>query len=870
MAKQKILIIDDSPDVHELVLLGLAGESVTFASCFSGEEGLAMAPTLRPDVVLLDVEMSGLDGFATCRRLKADPRTADAQIIFLTGASTTEEKLLGLEAGAADYVVKPFDPAELRARVRASLNTKRLMDSLATKALTLQESEERFRVLAENSSDMISRHHSDGMCLYASPASTAIVGYRPDELVGRMFSDFIHPHEAADVAACYRPSQVSAPTRTVEYRFRKKCGEYVWLESTYRTLADPRTGIIREIHASARDINARKHMEFREQVRAQVLQMITEGSPLSDILRTLIDAVEREEPDAIAAGVMITGGIVYHSAPGLPSSISANIERHLYSLVARFGVLGAASADRIIICDLLNDPTWLELQPGLRELGLRSAWSILIHSSQKDSAGAFTLYRFDDLKPDNAAAGILKLASDLTGLALEHRQLTDQLTFQAKNDALTRLPNRAVFADRLQHTLALSTRSGRAVGVLLIDVDRFKQINDSYGHQVGDELLCQVAQRLSKRLRACDTLARMGGDEFAVILSDLSNPDDAEVVTKSLVEEFKRPIVLLDREIFVTISVGSATCPSDGREPAVLLKHADLALYRAKDSGRNGGKSFTAEMDENSAERMELEIALRQAVPNGELRLHYQPKVDRDGNIVGVEALARWQHPTLGLVPPAKFIPIAEESGLIVQVGRWVLAEAATQARRWVALGLPPVPISVNVSAFEFAQPDFILSISSVLAACGIKARWLELELTETLLMRNTSDAVDKLSQLRQLHINVAVDDFGTGYSSLRYLQRLPLDCLKVDPSFTKSIDSEGQGAGGRAIVGAIVALAKSLSLSVIAEGVETESQRQFLLDIGCDFLQGYLFSPPCTAAEIEPLLRNQLHGKFLVSTKCA
>jgi diguanylate cyclase (GGDEF)-like protein/PAS domain S-box-containing protein len=814
--------------------------------------------------------MTGMDGFEVCRRLKADPLTTDAPVVFLTGASTTEEKLRGLEAGAADYVYKPFDPAELRARVRASLNTKHLMDLLAHKAVTLQQSEERFRVLAENSSDMISRYRPDGLCLYASPAATAIVGYTPDELVGRMFSEFVHPDEIADVVACYNGGRGANRRGTVAYRFRRRDGRYLWLESTCQTLTDPRTGSIREIHASARDIGARKQMEFREQVRAQVLEMITEGRPLNDILRLLTDAVEREEPGALAAGIMLIGGIVHHCAPRLPASFSSAIERHLYDLAQRFDVLGAQSTDRIITCDLLNDPGWCDLRPVLRELGLRSCWSILIRSSHRGAAGVFTLYRRDELTPNTATSEMLKLASDLTGIAVEHRQLTDQLIFQAKNDALTQLPNRALFADRLLHTLAGSIRSGRAAGVLLIDVDRFKQINDTYGHQTGDELLCQVADRLNKRLRSCDTLARMGGDEFAVILGDLSNAADAEVVAKSLVEEFKKPIILHDREMFVTISVGSATYPTDGSEPVVLLKHADLALYGAKDAGRNGAKAFTAEMSDGAIDRMELESALRQAVPNGELRLHYQPKVDRHGRIVGLEALVRWQHPTLGLVPPGKFIPIAEDCGLIVQLGQWVLNEAARQAREWVANGLPLIPISVNVSAVEFAQPEFIHLISSVRESSGLKTRWLELELTETLLMRNMRDAVDKLSRLKQLDINVAIDDFGTGYSSLAYLQRLPLDTLKVDQSFIRSIDSATNAANSRAIIGAIIALAKSLGLSVVAEGVETQSQRQFLLDIGCDFLQGYLFSAPRMASEIELLLRNQLQGEALPKNKCA
>lgn len=869
MPNQKILIIDDSPDIHELVQLGLAGEPVDFSSCFNGEDALVLAPTLRPDLILLDVEMAGLDGFEVCRQLKANPLTADAPIVFLTGASTTEEKLRGLEAGATDYIFKPFDPAELRARVRASLNTKHLMDRLAQKAIKLQQSEERFRVLAENSSDMISRYGPTGLCLYASPASAVIVDYAPDELVGRMYSDFVHPDDVASVAACYTCQGVTH-RGVVAFRFRKRDGQFLWLESTYQALTDPLTGSIREIHASARDISARKQMEFREQVRGHVLQMITEAKPLNEILRQLTDAAEHEEPDAIAAGIMLVGGIVHHCAPKLPSGLSSAIERHLYDLVQRFGVLGAESTDRIITCDLLNDPAWQDLRPALLDLGLRSSWSILIRSSQRLSAGAITLYRRDEFKPSGAAAEMLKLASDLIGIAVEHRQLSDQLTFQAKNDALTQLPNRVLFADRLEHTLAASTRSGHAAAVLLIDVDRFKQINDTYGHQAGDELLCQVAHRLSKRLRACDTLARMGGDEFAVILSDLSSATDAEVVAKSLVDEFARPIVLRERETFVTISVGSATYPADGAEAAVLLKHADLALYRAKDAGRNGAKSFTADMSEGTIERMDLERALHQAIPNRELRLHYQPKVNRAGHIVGLEALVRWQHPTLGLVPPGKFIPIAEDSGLIVQVGRWVLTEAARQTCEWVTRGLPLMPISVNVSAFEFAQPEFILSISSALEACGMKRRWLEIELTETVLMRNMRDAVDKLSQLKQLQIDVAIDDFGTGYSSLAYLQRLPLDSLKVDPSFTRSIDSEIGTANGRAIIGAIVALAKSLGLSVVAEGVETESQRQFLLEVGCDALQGYLFSAARPAENIELMLRHQANGNLLPGTRCA
>jgi diguanylate cyclase (GGDEF)-like protein/PAS domain S-box-containing protein len=854
MKPQKLLVIEDSPDIHELVRLGLVGENLEFCAALSGEQGLLMAAEKSPDLILLDVELPGLNGFEICRLLKADDLTAETPVVFLTGASSTEEKLRGLELGAIDYITKPFDPAELRARVRAALNTKRLMNLLGQKAITLQQSEERFRVLAENSSDVISRYRADGVYLYVSPASIAMLGFTPDELIGRRLGDFVHPDDAAAVEQCFNARRAAGETGTVAFRFRKRNEQYVWLESTCRSLTNA-DGTVREVHASARDVTSRKQMEHREQVRAEVLEMITCGRPLSEILPCLTAAAEREEPDAIAAGIMLSGGIVYHCAPNLPLDISTCVERHLYELVARFAALGARSAERIVTCDLLEDPAWQELRPALLKHGLLSCWSILIRSSHRDSVGAFTLYRRDRVEPGESMIKMLKLASDLTSIAVEHRELTDQLTFQAQNDALTSLPNRTLFTDRLQHALSISARAGRPVGVLLIDVDRFKQVNDTYGHQAGDEMLCQVAHRLSERLRACDTLARMGGDEFAVVLGDLADRSDAETVAKCLVEEFKRPIQLSDRELFVTLSIGAATYPVDGTEPSTLLQHADLALYRAKDAGRNMARVFKPEMSTGAAERMELEGALRQAVSRGELRLHYQPKVDLNGRIVGLEALVRWQHPTLGLVPPAKFIPVAEDTGLILQIGAWVFTEAARQARTWADAGLRVIPISVNVSTIQFAQPDFILTISSALETCGLAEHWLDIELTETLLMRNMRDAVDKLARLKDLSVRVAIDDFGTGYSSLAYLQRLSLDTLKIDPSFVRSIDSPKTGSGGRKIIGAIVALGKSLGLQVIAEGVETEIQRRFLLDIGCDLMQGYLFSAPKPAMEIEPLL---------------
>jgi EAL domain-containing protein (putative c-di-GMP-specific phosphodiesterase class I) len=343
-----------------------------------------------------------------------------------------------------------------------------------------------------------------------------------------------------------------------------------------------------------------------------------------------------------------------------------------------------------------------------------------------------------------------------------------------------------------------------------------------------------------------------------VILSDLTKSEDACKVANDIVDEFSSPIELHGRKQFVTVSIGSATYGCDAVDASSLLKNADLALYRAKDEGRNQARSYSTDMGTGSVERMEMESALREAIAKKQLALHYQPKVDEQGRFVGLEALLRWTHPVFGTIPPGKFIPLAEDTGMIIPIGAWVLQEAARQARQWVADGLPVLPISVNVSALQFAQPDFVHTVSSALAVCGLRGSWLELELTESLIMRNICDAEDKLSQLRDLGVETAIDDFGIGYSSLAYLQRLSLDTLKIDHSFVSAIEISQKRNNGRAIIGAIVALARSLGLQVVAEGVETLAQRDFLLQIGCRIFQGFLYCPPRTAEQIEPLLRNQ------------
>jgi diguanylate cyclase (GGDEF)-like protein len=584
--------------------------------------------------------------------------------------------------------------------------------------------------------------------------------------------------------------------------------------------------------------------------------MIAEGRPMDDILNRVVDAAHRQESHAAAVAVGLIGDCHKHIAPRLPQALSAAIDAKLPEIVARIAQLAAGGADGAVVCDLRNDPTWSDLLPMLDQQGIRTCWAMLINSRHREPSGVFCIYTRDGHGPNSSAVEMLKLASELIGVANEHRQLTEQLTFQAHHDSLTRLPNRPLFNDRLQQALAAASRSCNPLAVLLIDVDRFKFVNDTYGHANGDELLCQLASRLQNRLRASDTLARMGGDEFAAILSTLTNPTDAEHVAIDLVNEFKKPMNLGGRELVVTITVGAALFPRHGTDSASLLRNADLALYRAKEAGRNTSRVFTPEMGDGVVARLELESALRYALERNQLFLEYQPEVDQHGKIVSVEALIRWQHPTLGPVSPAAFIPLAEETGLILPIGAWVLQESARQFAQWREIGCAPQSMAVNVSALQFGQTDFLASVDSALATCASDVPWLEIELTESLLMKNMRDAMEKLAALRSRGIRVAIDDFGTGYSSMAYLQRLSLETLKMNQVFFEMVESGNADSTKKSIARAIVALAKSLGLRVVAEGVETRAQRDFLFDAGADLMQGFLFSEALPANQIEPLLR--------------
>jgi PAS domain S-box-containing protein len=496
-----------------------------------------------------------------------------------------------------------------------------------------------------------------------------------------------------------------------------------------------------------------------------------------------------------------------------------------------------------------------------------------------------------DRGENGGAKAVHGVIQDIT----ERRQAEDQIRQLANFDSLTGLPNRRFFRDQFSAALERARSNGAAVGVLFIDLDRFKQINDTLGHQVGDQLLREVAKRLFQCVRENDTVARgserpgaiegvkppsigsptrtlaagsqsapvysntnsvarLGGDEFTILLTDLADPSIIEAVAQRLMETMRKPFTFAGHELFVTSSIGLATYPADGNDVDTLLRKADIAMYAVKDSGRNGVLRFSSAMNTATAERWRLETALHRALERQELVLYYQPKINVvDGQVIGAEALMRWKRGG-ELVPPGEFITVAEESGLIVPITEWAVREVCQQMVRWSEAGMPPLPVSVNISGRHLQRANLVEPVQAALKGFKLDPRLLELELTETVLMHNLGNTLPLLQALKDLGVSISVDDFGTGYSSLSYLKRLPIDTLKIDRSFVRELETSPDNA---AIVAAIIAMSKSLKLRVVAEGVETQGQMTRLFDQGCQLMQGFLFSPAVPGADFPALLKG-------------
>jgi diguanylate cyclase (GGDEF)-like protein len=456
----------------------------------------------------------------------------------------------------------------------------------------------------------------------------------------------------------------------------------------------------------------------------------------------------------------------------------------------------------------------------------------------------------------------------------DYRQATERVKYLAHHDTLTDLPNRYLLNDRLTQAIAHAEREKQLLALLFLDIDNFKHINDTIGHKAGDELLKNIAKRLIICMRKTDSisrsitedaehlLARLGGDEFTILLTDVRNIQDPSIVAQRILNMMAKPFIIGTQEVFVTASVGIAVYPADGKDIDTLLINADLAMYQAKNHGRNNYQYYSESMNIFTFERFAIENKLRKAMDNNEFMLFYQPQIDiSTGRMIGVEALIRWLQPDLVLIKPGQFIPLAEQTGLIIPIGEWVLRTACAENKAWQKAGLEPLRMTVNVSSIQFGKSNFVESVSNILSDTGLEPKYLQLELTESTIMHDSQKTIKKLQSLQTMGIQIAIDDFGTGYSSLSYLKRFPLSTLKIDYSFVKDLNTS---PNDQAIVKAIIDLAHNFNLKVIAEGVENRKQLAFLRGCGCEGVQGYLLCPPVSSAVLAEFVKKKKHLKVL------
>ncbi len=671
---------------------------------------------------------------------------------------------------------------------------------------------------------------------------------------------------AAEVAAGFRALEeaiVSSglPMIDVEELVVNASGATRWQTSTKVPLRNDQNEIVGLV-GIAHDITAPKQAALLRDGQARILEMIATSAPLEGVLEELMHFVETQLT-AIFGSIMLVdvskGTLRSGAAPSLPSTYSAAIDG--VPIGPKAGSCGTAAfrAEAVIVADIMNDPLWDEFREQAAEHGYRSCWSTPIMSHQGKVLGVFAMYSTTVREPTEAENRVIDAATRIAGIAIERKLAEDQVHFLAHHDSLTGLPNRLLLIDRLAQAILHAQRYDGSVTVVFADLDNFKLINDSLGHNAGDELLKAVAERMTRSVRATDTVIRLGGDEFVVVLIDEANNADAMPTTVERIRAaVAQPMLIRGQSLQVTCSMGIATFPNDGEDADTLLRNADTAMYQAKNAGRDNFEFFTPGMNAKVHERLSMREELRAGLARSEFYLEYQPQVDlRSGRVFAVEALVRWRHPTLGVVPPDKFISLAEESGLIVQLGDWVLSEACRQNKAWQDAGLPSINVCVNVSARQFREKNWVHRVRRALAESGLQARFLELELTESLLMDNVEQAIATMKELQTLGVQFAIDDFGTGYSSLSALKNFPVARLKIDRSFVLNLASD---ADDRGIAAAVISLGQKLKMRVIAEGVETEEQLAFLRDNQCDEFQGYHFSKPVSATAIENMLKPHDH----------
>jgi diguanylate cyclase (GGDEF)-like protein/PAS domain S-box-containing protein len=701
----------------------------------------------------------------------------------------------------------------------------------------LRDSEARLQLIVETTPDLVSVLDRERCFRFVNSAYARILGYTPDQLIGRPIDEFVHPDDRPGVVGGFRglietiESGPVAPVAGHEliWRTRHAGGHWVDVEVRWQTLVNAAGDLIGVLVIS-RDVTERRRAEAALRASEERFRSLVQNA--SDL-------------------VMIT------DVDGTLRYVSPAIERILgFSPEEAIGTSGFAwihAEDRASVESVLRQRL---VRDGARE-------SVEFRIRHRDGSWRYVETVVSNLLNDTSVHGVVINAHDVT----ERKRLEDDLTHQAFHDTLTNLPNRALFIDRLGQALARAQRRGSMVAVLLLDLDRFKVINESLGYEAGDQLLVQVGQRLAACIPPDDTIARLGGDEFTVLMDDLSDTRDPGLLADRLLEALGAPFVIAGRTVHVTASVGVVLRTGRHLQPADLLRDADVALYEAKAAGKGRAVHFTPSMI-RATRQLDLETSLREAIERDQVGVRYQPIVDlRTGSVVALEALARWRHPQRGAIQPAEFIPIAEESGLIVELWRRLVEIACSQTLAWQRTRSegPPLRVSVNISPSHIQQPGLDEQVAAVLDRTGLEPAGLILEITENVLLQDANAALRSMQSLKDLGVHLAIDDFGTGYSSLSYLRRFPADAIKVDRSFVQELPAE-RGAG--AIVMAVCTLAHALGMEVVVEGLERAGQLAAVRNLGADQGQGYFFARPLRAEEVPGVLRAGVFSSRLIGPR--
>ena len=816
-----LLVEDDAADANLIqeALTGAGGSQFHVERVTRLSEALDRLRGDGVEVILLDLTLPDSQGLAVFDRVfEAAP---NALIVVLSTANDEAIANRAVQRGAHDYLIKSrLDSHWLPRALRYLIDRQAIRDALRL-------SEARFRAMSDASPLGIFVSDAQGGCVYTNAAYQKISGLSFEQTLGTNWSMAIHPDDRERVLVEWRLAARGQAAFQTEFRFLQSDDSVVWTRVSSAAMHEGKAsfGLVQTVE----DISDRKVTE--SVLRAAEEALFEEKERAQVTLNSIGDAVLTTD---------LQGNVSYQ-----------NLVAEAMTGWSSESALGRPLADVFKIIDSKS-----------RAAAENPAQRAIKEDKTVGLAADCVLIRRDGFESaiEDSAAPIHNREGRVIGAVLvfhdvsESRAVALRMAHLAQHDFLTGLPNRVLLTERCAQAIGQANRHKKQVGLLFLDLDFFKRINDSLGHAIGDQLLQSVAERLVAGVRATDTVCRQGGDEFVILLAEIEQPLDATYVAEKLLAAFALPHLIEGHELHVSLSIGISIYPDDGNNVDSVMQNADTAMFHAKANGRNKYQFFRAEMNTSAVHRLVIENSLRRGLRNNEFLLHYQPQIDLvSGTMIGAEALIRWQDPEHGLVSPARFVPVAEESGLIVPIGRWVLREACQQTQAWLNAGLQAVPMAVNISAIEFRHKDFLTGVALILKETGLNPRYLELELTESILMQDAAASEATLHALKLMGVRLAIDDFGTGYSSLSYLKRFPIDTLKIDQSFVRDITTDPDD---RTIVSAIIGMGKNLNQKVIAEGVETPEQLEFLHARQCDVVQGFLFHKPLSAEDFGQLLQ--------------